>query len=92
MSDDVQPLAVLAENTTPHLKVLVRRNLALETTSYRAQDDAHGAIDGLIGLWVQHKLRLGVVGESHVRSAAEVCDEMGSGNIEVGKVCRIGFV
>lgn len=87
MRNDIQPLAVPTQNTTPHLKVLESGDLALETTSDGTQDDAHIALDWLIGLWVQDELGLCVVGECHVRGATEVGDEMRSRDIEVGKVC-----
>lgn len=52
MCNDIQPLAVPAENTTPHLEARVRRNLALEAALDGTKYDAHLALDGKVCLGV----------------------------------------
>lgn len=92
MCRDVEPFSIPAQNTAPHLVVLVSRDLALEAALHGAEHDANGALDGLVGLGVENDLVLGVAGEDGEGLAEEVRDEVCSGDIEVGKVGRVGLV
>lgn len=92
MCRDVEPFSIPAQNTAPHLVVLVSRDLALEAALHGAEHDANGALDGLVGFGVENDLVLGVAGEYSERLAEEVRDEMCSGDVEVGKVGRVRLV
>lgn len=92
MRHNVHPLAIPAQDATPHLKTLVWRNLLLEAALDGAEHDAHGALERLPGLGVKDELRLFVSGQVGHGLAAEVGDEVGSRDVEVGEVGRVGLV
>lgn len=92
VGDDVQPLSVPGEHATPHLESTVCGNLALEAALDGAEHDADGALDRGARLRVQDDLSLRVAREGRHGGTAEVRDEVGSRDIEVGEVGRVGLV
>lgn len=92
MRHNVRPLAVPAEDATPHFVGAVRANLALEAARDGAQHDAERAAGGLAGLGIEHDLEARVGRELGQARPAEVRDELRAGRVEVGKVRRVGLV
>ena len=92
MRHHVQPFPVPAEDLAPHFVTLVRANLFLEAAFDCSQANSQCAVDGLLCVGVENDLVLSVLGEQAHGPSGQVGEQVGTGDVEIGKVCGVGFV
>ena len=91
MGDDIQPLAIPRQNTTPHLVSLHRRDFASKRTEHGAQADTKTTLNYVSGR-VNNKLVLGIIADNGHGGTQQVGDQVRTRDVEVGEVGRVGLV